>query len=102
MIIHLAESNNNQTISASMGDQIIVALECRATGYLWQEADTTIGTLEQVQQEAKKDGTDYLPGAPVTVCFQFKVERAGVIRFNYARPWEKEPIKLFQVAVNLK
>jgi predicted secreted protein len=98
--INLTDEDNGRTIQCQKGDIVTIGLAWKpGNGYLWAQARTTAGTLEEIQHQ----GNDPKPGSSAIVTFTFQITQTGILELDLARPWEKDtpPVKWFTVIINV-
>ena len=103
----LTSVDDGKTISAKVGEQIVVALDGNpSTGYTWEAKDLDASMLQQVGEASFKSSNSGLVGAGGTLTLTFKTLKTGTtaLALVYHRPWEKDvkPIRSFVVTVIIK
>ncbi|HTX91873.1 MAG TPA: protease inhibitor I42 family protein [Anaerolineales bacterium] len=103
----LSASDNNKSIDAAVGGQIVIALSGNpSTGYTWEAKDLDSSMFQQVGETQFKSSNPGLAGASGTQTLTFKALKAGAATLTliYHRPWEKDvaPLDTFTINVTVK
>ena len=86
-------SGSTTQMTAKVGEVIELGLPGNAgTGFTWSIAGDLPGCVKKVAEPYFKADHPELPGSSGTTRFRFEAVEAGSgsIRFEYARPWEKD------------
>jgi inhibitor of cysteine peptidase len=104
--VTVTDANNQQQINMTTNAILRVRLRAQpGTGYGWQLVQAEKPLLIQVGEPQFERNHDPLLGGDETEVLSFRAERAGetVLKFHYARPWEKkEPQKVFEIHVTVR
>lgn len=100
--VNVTRDNNGATVSAAVGDTVIVRLAGNpTTGYQWtvKETDSTRLPLEASTYAADSK----LVGSGGMYEFRFAARAAGdaALRLVYQRAWEPAPLETFSVTVRI-
>lgn len=89
------DADSGTEIAVSSGEEFTLRLESNpSTGYQWVIPTESLPVMVTVNEGDFEAPTDTLVGSPGTQVFTVAADDqgAGVLRFEYVRPWEETPI----------
>lgn len=99
--VTITEDQNGQTVDVQKSDDVVVTfVAASGTGYQWQMEPTELATAKE-EDVALKPG---LPGGPLKTMFHVQVKQTVMLKFDFARAWEKDkpPAKTFSVTLRVQ
>jgi predicted secreted protein len=102
--IEVGEGHNGATISAKVGDYIVIRLpENRTTGFHWSGEHASLNVLELQSDEFTQAASGTIGGSGVRI-LRFSARSAGhvSVALQLARPWEANaPRSQFRIEVTV-
>ena len=101
-MIRVAENDNGREIHVPAGETLELVLpEVSGTGFKWvlMSSGAPILLLEKEDHVS----SEKMPGSQRMHCWQFKALQAGTARIelNYARTWERRPVRSFTLEIRI-